>query len=278
MEIQAAYRALQTFYRIHKTKSVLLKIDNKTAIAYIANKGGKTSQPMNQISKEIWKFATSNNINITVEYIPSKLNIEADQESRLTDSSEWKLNPNIFSQITKKLGQPDIDLFASLATKQIQQYVSYKPDPKAVAVDAFQMKWTHKFIYAFPPFKIIGRVLNKISLEHVTGIIITPTWTTATWYPQLLQNLIHNPILLPQSQNLLKDPAGNIHPMLENNKLRLAAWLVSSNPCKIREYHQKLHNSWQSLGHQEQIAIMKRPGINSIAGVSNNNTIAFDAL
>ena len=278
MEIKAALLALQTFYRIHHPKSVLLKIDNTTTIAYICNKGGSKNQKMNEIAKELWTFATQRQVQISVEYIPSKQNWEADRESRTTDSAEWKLCPQLFYKITQILGVPEIDLFASRATKQIQNYISYKPDPQAQATDAFQTKWQYQLIYAFPPFKLIDQVINKLVRDRTTGIIITPAWHTCPWYPLLLERAIANPILLPKQQDLLLDPAGNQHPMVQNNKLQLVAWKVSAENSKAVEYHKRLQSSCSSLGHQEQQRIMKPPGKYSLAGVSNGTLIPFDAL
>ena len=278
MEIKAALLALQTFYRIHHPKSVLLKIDNTTTIAYICNKGGSKNQKMNEIAKELWTFATQRKVQISVEYIPSKQNWEADRESRTTDTAEWKLCPQLFYKITQILGVPEIDLFASRATKQIQNYISYKPDPQAQAIDAFQTKWQYQLVYAFPPFKLLDQVMNKLVRDRTTGIIITPAWHTCPWYPLLLERAIANPILLPKQQDLLLDPAGNQHPMVQNNKLQLVAWKVSAENSKTAEYHKRLQSSCSSLGHQEQQRIMRPPGRYSLAGVSNGTLIPFDAL
>ena len=50
---------------------------------------------------------------------------------------EWKLNIDIFHQISYNFGVPSIDLFASRINKQVATYVFYYPDSKAVAIDAF---------------------------------------------------------------------------------------------------------------------------------------------
>ena len=60
---------------------------------------------------------------------------------------------------------PVIDLFASRINKQLEQYVSYRPDPHAAGVDAFTLTWTKLTFYAFPPFSLIANVLSKIKNE-----------------------------------------------------------------------------------------------------------------
>ena len=102
--------------------------------------------------KEIWKFLLDRGIMITAEYLPTDLNVEADWESRhVTDWSEWKLHPWLFKQICLTHGTPEVDLFASRTSHQIQTYMSLKPDPNCIAVDALQQDWSQGVLYAFPP-------------------------------------------------------------------------------------------------------------------------------
>jgi hypothetical protein len=53
--------------------------------------------------------------------------------------AEWMLDRNIFQKITKLLGEPTIDLFASRLNKEISIYVSWHPDPFASFFDAFSL-------------------------------------------------------------------------------------------------------------------------------------------
>ena len=44
---------------------------------------------------------------------------------------------DIFQEIVCRFGQPDIDLFASRLNHKLEKYISFRPDPNAMAVDAF---------------------------------------------------------------------------------------------------------------------------------------------
>ena len=156
--------------------------------------------------------------------------------------------------------------------------MSDKPDPKAVAVDALQQNWTHKFTYAFPPFNIIARTLKKVQAHRSSMIIITPTWNTQPFYPLLLQMVTQEPIMLPKSNNLLLDPAGNQHPLVTEGNLRLAAWLISGNPSKQKEFHSRLPSSSKMHDQQALYHLMKQPGRNLIAGVAKEKLIRFTAM
>ena len=92
------------------------------------------------------------------------MNVEAERESRQTrGSSKWKLNPTIFINLCQVRETPEMDLFASRVSHQLPQYMSWKIDPFSQGKDAFQISWAHNFVYAFPPFALIGRVFQKVS-------------------------------------------------------------------------------------------------------------------
>ena len=151
------------------------------------------------LAKEIWEYIFKWVTTITTEYLPSKLNVAAEWESRNSlYSSEWMLSHQIFQKVCQIRGFPEIDLFASRLSHQIPTYVAWKPDPHSHATDAFQQNWSHKLLYAFPPFCMIPKVLNKTLKEQVPKLIlITPAWTTQVWYPKILNMSIKSPILLP---------------------------------------------------------------------------------
>ena len=58
-------------------------------------------------------------------------------------SSEWILIESIFQKLIEALGPVDVDLFASRLGHQNLRYISWRPDPHAWMVDAFQINWTH---------------------------------------------------------------------------------------------------------------------------------------
>ena len=106
------------------------------------------------------------------------MNVEAYKESRQTSgSSNWKLNPTIFMKLCQIRGTPEMDLFASMVSHQLPQYISWKIDPFSQGRDAFlQISWAHSFAYAFPPFALIGRLLQKVNQDQCLMFIITPAW------------------------------------------------------------------------------------------------------
>lgn len=70
-------------------------------------------------------------------------------------------NEKLFKKLTDVYFKPTIDLFASRLNFQLHKYVSGKPDPEAIAIDAFTICWTGELFYAFPPFRIISDTENS---------------------------------------------------------------------------------------------------------------------
>ena len=181
-----------------------LRVDNTTTMSYINKMGGTKSMDMINISKTLWDYCLSKQITLIAEFLPGIQNQIADAQSRnYQDSSNWKLNKSILQEITRIMGQVEIDLFADRTNAQVPKFISWKPDPESWATDAFTVSWSGVAANAFPPFCLIGRCLAKIRQDQASVIMITPTWQTQPWYPEIMSMLISDPILLPPVPNLI---------------------------------------------------------------------------
>ena len=144
LELLAAFLALQAFGKNWTNTTILLRLDNVTAVTYINQKVGTTSALLCQLAITVWTWCMSRNVTLTAEHLPGHLNTIADQESRLVrDRCDWMLNPSVFQRIREKLGPLEVDLFASHLTKQLPLFYSWKADPEAAATDAFMQDWSH---------------------------------------------------------------------------------------------------------------------------------------
>ena len=129
--------------------------------------------------------------------------------------------PSNFQQNMANIGKkPEIDLFTSKLSNQLPSYYSWKPGPNSLGREALQQKWYHKSLYAFPPIVLIHKVLKKVKEEKVPSlIIVTPTWQTQSWYPELLRLSVRNPIILPLKEDLLKGHENQQHPLIQNQTM-----------------------------------------------------------
>ena len=167
LEMLAVLFALQSFSDKVLAKHIKLMVDNTIAVATINQMGTCHSNLNNKLVQQIWEWCILHGICLTVAHIQGKSNTEADRESRLSrKETEWCLDRSIYSAVIQKLDViPDIDLFASRLNHQLKPYIAYRPDPGALAVNAFHISWKEYTSYAFPPFCIIQRVLQKINID-----------------------------------------------------------------------------------------------------------------
>ena len=147
-ELLAASLALKCFA---KGNWIHLKMDNVTALTYINKFGGTASQELNRLTKDIWLWCLDRRITLHASHLAGVLNTVADKELwRMKDRTDWKLFPQIFSRINRRTGPLQVDLFASRLTHQLPDYISWKPDPGAMATDAFTVNWSVFRGYANP--------------------------------------------------------------------------------------------------------------------------------
>lgn len=64
------------------------------------------------------------------------------------------------------------DLFASRINRQMRKFVSWSFDPDAYHIDAYTLSCSNVCPYIFPPFKLIGRIINRILEDRVRQAII----------------------------------------------------------------------------------------------------------
>ena len=163
---------------------------------------------------------------------PRVHNIKADFESRRTnDNTEWMVDRAYLNNALSQLSlRPNIDLFASQLNNQFPQYVSFKPDPGAVAVDAFSLNLRYLKFYAFPPFSVINAFLQRVREDQASGILIIPNWPTQAWFPQAMQMCVEPLITLHPAIHLLQLPGKpeKLHPLHKTLTL-LVCHLSGSN-------------------------------------------------
>ncbi|KAJ3641431.1 hypothetical protein Zmor_027938 [Zophobas morio] len=157
---------------------------------------GRIQYPaLSNLARDIWEFCEERNLWLFASYINSGKNTVADSESRrLPEETEYELSDGTFNQITLRFGAPQIDFFASKANHKCRRHVSLLRDPESEHVDAFTIPWTGFFFYAFPPFCLILRCLNKIVRDQAEGIMVVPFWPTQPWYPLFLKLLTQDPL------------------------------------------------------------------------------------
>ena len=107
----------------------------------------------------------------------------------------------MFQKISSSFVNPTLDLFATHINYQIDRYISWKPDPKALAINTFSIKWNTEFYYIFPPFSLLGKVTAKIYRDKTKGILVIPKWPTKLWYSSFLRKVTRSMTITPSAKN-----------------------------------------------------------------------------
>jgi hypothetical protein len=275
-ELKAAVLAFQCFVRkrfvSHTT--IILQLDNWCAVQVINKLGSSRNEELNDLADELWHEAIAKNVFLKASYLPGKLNTEADWASRyFEDPGDWKLNSHQFEKVNARFGPLQLDLFASFHNHQLPDYFSWKPDPTAVAIDAFSQTWPSEGCYAFPPFSLISRVLKRIDAEGISLILIAPLWQQQSWFPLLLKLLCDKPRWMFQSQDLLQHPRGRVHPLLRQQHLHLMVWPLSGSKRRQQLYQKQLPSLWKGQSDHQQGKLITAVGQNGFIGVNQGRSI-----
>lgn len=276
LELKAILLGLKSLCSHCRQTHIRLKSDNTTAVACLDRKGSKTLS-LNSLVEDIFEWALSRGITLSAEYVRGVENVEADQESRIKNfDTEWMLKPHIFMSLCNTFFTPDFDLFASRINAQLPSFSSWKPDPLATHINAFTFDWTNMAPYAFPPFSVIGKVLQKLQEEGATVLTILPLWPTQVWFPKALMLLADTPLLLPREPLILPQDPGRTHPQAP--KLKMTAMLLSGNPSRTRAFRRRLPDFSFSHGDRVRNASMGHISTLGCQFVSAGKLILFDHL
>ena len=248
LELLAGSLVVKTFAKGVAKVHILLLMDSVSAVSYINKLGGTNSLVLNSLAYNLWTWCLNNQVSLTAQHIPEITNTQAGWESRVfQDSSDWKLNPQMFAAINKLWGPFGIDLFARCLTKHLPKFVSWKPDP-------------------------VGHCLRQVQVQQVVEpVIVTPVWPAQAWYLLLLELCVDYPVLLPQDPSVLMR-GQEIHPLAH---LHLAEWLVSIDHSRQCKFLQRLGKSFCQPGPPILPSLIHQPGTSGIAGVWNTIVIPF---
>jgi hypothetical protein len=142
----------------------------------------------------------------------------------------------------------------------------------ACAINAFSISWSTYSFYAFPPFNILPKVLQKIQSDKATGLLVIPKLPTQSWWPRVMRMLIQVPIQLPIGKHILTQPSqpSLVHPLYP--KLVLLLCQVSVDSLKTVDFHSRLPNWSCNLG-EKALASNTTPTLND-----GSYTVAKDKL
>lgn len=152
----------------------------------------KGSQQVFPEVKLLYMLAASHDVHVEFVWKPRTHEwlLQADVLSRLPDSSEFYMRHSQFVIVCRlqhaggRWGWPTLDVFAGAAKGQhhAKRFYTLHYAPGCLAVNGLHQPWATdaqvpellSLLWLFPPFALIGAVLNKLQLERVNAILILP--------------------------------------------------------------------------------------------------------
>ena len=279
LELKAIYWSLKSLMGDRSNIHVRVMTDNTTAMIGITKQGSLQSRSCNRVVKDIWEFAMARKIWVSTAHCPGVDNCEADTASRkFNDETEWSLDTSIYEDCTTIFGIPEVDLFATRLNHKCQKYVSWKPDPKSIAIDSFTIDWSeYHLAYAFPTFAIIPMVLQKIYCDEARVLMVVPYWPTRTWFTRFVEMLESIPILISVTDDVLYLPfSKKVHPL--SGKMRLLVGICSGKVMRSKGMRQMLYRPSSSQKGKQLKNRMRFIGESGEHFVVNNRLICLDQV
>ena len=241
LELRAVRKALEAFQQFLSKGHVLIWSDNKTVVSLIKHQGGTHSPFLSQEAESLLLWAHSLGWILTSKHVKGSRNVMADLLSR-PDSilpTEWTLSHSVLHPIWQKWGKPMLDLFATQYSTRLPVYVSPVPDDNAWEVDALSISWSGLEAYAFPPFKLIPEVLQKVLSDQPRLILIAPLWPGMIWF-NMLHEMAHEPPvpLNANAHDIFQPRSGIVHG--NPTALNLNAFLLCGARCRAQDCRKKL--------------------------------------
>ena len=230
LEMEAVWKALQSFSPYLVGSHILIMTDSMMTKAYINRQGGTISVRCNTWARRIWHWVAKNAISIRALHIPGKKNDAADILSRGGPHADnWSLNPSIVESIWDRFGTAQVDLFAAKANHKCPLWFSLTPSDQApLGLDALgQTRWPRVLLYAYPPYSRLEDLLRRFERESARMILVAPYEPRSSWFPRMLQWAEGEPFVIPDQPDALSQANGLLteRPLIRG--ARLAAWKLT---------------------------------------------------
>ena len=226
LELMAVLLALKRFEPFVKDCHVLVRTDNTATKYYINKQGGLASLELDALARELALWCDSRLKSIRASHLAGLQNNGADLLSRgRYYYDDWSLHPGVAEQIFNRYGRPQVDLFASEENAKCSRFFSIR-GTAPLGLEALAHAWPRELLYAFPPFRLIPQVLDRVRRLGLSVLLVAPGW--GTWRSEIAPLLYNHPWRLPPLRDIVSQANGDIlHP--RPVELDLWVWPVRGN-------------------------------------------------
>jgi hypothetical protein len=169
---------------------MIIRSDNAVTVYNLRRQGAGVA--LLYPTRAIFSLLERLDLRVHACHSPGVENVLTDALSRLERTGDYELRMDVYQHATTVLQVcPTVDLFAAAHNAKCQAYV-VRPQTRqeqAMAVDAFQLPtWNEGLPYVFPPVQLIDRVLERLTREAVTAVVVVPKWSSQPWWSLLRQS------------------------------------------------------------------------------------------
>ena len=132
-ELRAVLKVLQSLTIKLCNQRIRWFTDNQNVVRILSV--GSKNPLLQQEVIAIFNNSITNQVRIEPEWIPREANQQADFISRIVDSDDWSLHPDLFAKLDAKWGPHTVDRFASYFNTQLPRFNSRFWNPGSEAVD-----------------------------------------------------------------------------------------------------------------------------------------------
>lgn len=227
-EIFAVSCVFQCYAKFHANKHVLIHTDNTVALSCLCKKGLLSSDRRNNIMQQMFEIVNQNNMLLSAEYIPSKLNPADEPSHRLRSPHDYMLPDDIFEIVTSHFPDLNFDLASSYESRCFEDYCNFQKDRLCNWTNMFTMSWQGDkwSFYIFPQINLTNHVISFLERHRGTVTAVLPTFVTASWYPKIEKLVTQAAIDLPVFKLQMPGQPDYVHPLQAGKISRLCFLLV----------------------------------------------------
>jgi hypothetical protein len=203
LEMRAILNGVRSFSEKLRGCRIQILTDNMICRHTLPN--GSRIPELRVLIKEIQHLVMSLDTTIVdVAWIPSELNVIPDQLSRLVDTNDWEVTDETWQSIRAKWPTMQIDRFASNENAKLPRFNTRFAHPTCQDYNCMAQDWTQGGLsYACPPLAMVGQVVQLISQQRTSAILIVPNWPQQPWWPKL-QAMTKDRLSLGSGKNAFK--------------------------------------------------------------------------
>ena len=187
LELLAVHHTLQAFSKELEGQSVLLWEDNTTVMHVLTNRTTRSPELMHLL-RRVHYLIDSLGVTMTVKYIRSKDNSQADALSRGSPFDELELRPAAFAALEERFGFHTVDRYAMAENAKLPRFNTLLPQEGSEGAAALSQSWVGENNYAFPPISELPRLAQMLFEQPaVSATVVVPYWPAQAWFQQLLE-------------------------------------------------------------------------------------------